>query len=109
MNIIKKGLVAGSLTLGFMLVADMAMAGGLGMIGAHGFIVDGGAFLGEAWNVPQLDWFNLWENGDVSFLDTQTDPCLAAGGHYHGSTCHVGTDNFAANHALNNGPLTFIK
>ena len=73
----------------FMAAADIAMAGGLGMIGVHGAVVDGGAAMGEALGVPQLDWFDLWENGEISFLEAETDPCLSSGGHYHGNTCHV--------------------
>lgn len=95
------------LTVIFMVAADMAMAGGLGMIGAHGAVVDGGVAAGQALGVPQLDWFNLWNNGEFSFLDPATDPCLAAGGHYHGATCHIGSDNLLAANDLTSSALTF--
>ena len=85
------GKTAGTAGLAFvfmMVAADVAMAGGLGMIGVHGAVVEGGMATGQALGVPQLDWFNLWENGEFSVLDPATDPCLSAGGHYHGSYCH---------------------
>ena len=89
-------LKTGGLALAFTLVADVAMAGGLGMIGVHGFVVDAGVSLGQEWGVPQVDWTNLWENQEFSFLDPETDPCLLQpGGHYHGDVCHVGTDKIA--------------
>ena len=90
------------LSLIFMAAADILMAGGLGMIGLHGFVVDAGASLGEAFNVPQVDWLGLSE-GEFSFLDPETDDCLAAGGHYHGSDCHIPEDIPSAERP----PLTF--
>lgn len=86
-------LKTGGLALVFTLAADVAMAGGLGMVGVHGYVVDAGVSLGEAWDVPQVDWINLWENWDLTFLDPATDPCLSQGGHYHGDVCHIGSDD----------------
>ena len=67
------------------------MAGGLGMVGLHGAIVDGGATLGQTLGVPQVDWMQLAE-GELAIYDPATDPCLSAGGHYHGEFCHYGSD-----------------
>lgn len=75
-----------------MVAADVTMAGGLGMIGVHGFVVDGGASLGEALGVPQLDWTHLWEEWEFQTLDPEKLECLAEGGHLHGDLCHYGSD-----------------
>lgn len=119
MNFKKAGI--GGLTFVFaMVAADMVMAGGLGMIGAHGLVVDGGLSLGQELGVPQVDWLNLGDNvingnWDQIFLDASTDPCLAAGGHYHGSFCHYGSDgagltslsDMASNTSSSNDVLTY--
>jgi len=75
------------LSTAFMFAVDMAFASMTGMIGLHGWIVDAGTSLGKDWGIPQVDWANLWNNWDLSFIDPETDPCLSAGGHHHGSVC----------------------
>lgn len=88
MSVLKTGV----LSVAFMVAADVALAGGMGMVGIHGFVVDGGASLGQALGVPQLDWTHLWEHWEFQTLDPEQLECLAEGGHLHGDWCHYGPD-----------------
>ena len=85
-------LKTGALSVAFMVVADVALAGGMGMIGVHGLVVDGGAALGQTLGVPQLDWVHLWEEWEFQTLSPEKLECLAEGGHLHGDLCHFGPD-----------------
>ena len=85
-------LKTGALSVAFMVAADVALAGGMGMVGIHSFVVEGGASLGEALNIPQIDWTHLWEEWELQTINPETDPCLSTGGHYHGDFCHYGPD-----------------
>ena len=99
-----KKLSIGGLTFFFAAVAaDLAIAGGLGMSGLHGLVIEEttqwGAELG--WHV---DWGQFAETGEFEFLDSETDPCLSQGGHWHGNgQCHI-PDSSSPGDLLSEGP-----
>jgi hypothetical protein len=65
-----------------------------GAIGIHGPLVDFGAAVGEDLGIPQVDWTNLWNNQELSFIDPEIAAnCVESGGHMHGNNfCHYGPD-----------------
>jgi len=84
------------LSAAFILAADMAMAATTGMVGIHGFVVEGGASLGQELGIPQVDWTHLWEEWEFSVIDPSiVENCVADGGHLHGTFCHYGADAVA--------------
>jgi hypothetical protein len=88
MSVFKSGFLGAA----FLLASDIAFAGGTSMLGLHGYIVDAGTNLGAELGT-HVDWVDWWENGELGFVDTATDPCLSSGGHYHGDFCHVPGQN----------------
>lgn len=100
------------LTFAFMLAADVTIAAFTGYVGIHTLLVDGGASLGQAMNVPHVDWTALFGGEGLSFIEAGSGHVNSAAeaashaGHAHGSfeVASLGTEG--AGHVHDHGAFT---
>ena len=99
-------LETGGLALAFAAVADLMITGGAAISSIYSLAAEGSAGLVNAMDIPQLDLFSLMGGETATQATIAADPCLASGGHYHGSLCHYGGDiPFSSSPAVDNGVL----